>query len=167
LVAPNDVSLVIYYADAISIPVISNPYLCPIFLHPVDQIFKISRNSRVWEMIWKPSIHFTVEFFDLTAQSPDQGTGNYSGCSISGIDWHSTYNSTPGNMEGVTVPLLVVGMGAGSLLISCEVAYEHAGSSPDKEIAFIEGAIHVTRPIDPQKYRDTTKTTFDYIEAKR
>jgi hypothetical protein len=89
----------------------------------------------------------------------------YSENSITGIDWHSTYNSTPGNIEAVTVPLLVVGMGAGSLLISCEVAYEHAGRSPDKEIVFIEGATHVTRPIDPQKYGDTTKTTFDYIDG--
>jgi len=89
----------------------------------------------------------------------------YNEDSITGIDWHSTYNSTPGNIEGVTVPLLVVGMEPGSLLVSCEVAYEHAGGSPDKEIVYIEGATHVTRPIDPQKYGDTTKTTFDYIDG--
>jgi pimeloyl-ACP methyl ester carboxylesterase len=81
--------------------------------------------------------------------------------SVSGIDWHSTYNSTPGNVEGVMVPLLVVGMGAGTLLVSNEVAYEHAASF-DKDIVYIEGAIHVTLPIKPQ-YGDTKKTTFDYI----
>ncbi len=81
--------------------------------------------------------------------------------SVSGIDWHSTYNSTPGNVEGITVPLLVVGMGAGSLLVSNEVAYEHAASS-DKDIVYIEGATHVTLPIKPQ-YGDTKKMTFDYI----
>jgi hypothetical protein len=89
----------------------------------------------------------------------------YNEDSITGIDWHSTYNSTPGSIEGVTVPLLVVGMGAGSLLVSCEVAYEQGGGNPDTEIVFIEGATHVTRPIDPQKYGDTTKTTFDYIDG--
>jgi hypothetical protein len=82
--------------------------------------------------------------------------------SVSGIDWQSTYNSTPGNVEGITVPLLVVGMGGGSLLVSNEVSYEH-GASYDKDIVFIEGATHVTYPVDP-KYGDTKKKTFDFID---
>ncbi len=87
----------------------------------------------------------------------------YNEDSVTGIDWQSTYNSTPGSVESVTVPLLVVGMGAGSLLVSNELAYQY-GASPVKDIAFIEGAIHVTLPVSPL-YGDTRKTTFDYING--
>jgi hypothetical protein len=82
---------------------------------------------------------------------------------ITGIDWQSTYNNTPGSVEGVTVPTLVVGMSASSLVVSNETAFDHAVSS-DKTIAYIEGATHMTFPIRPE-FGDTVKTTFDYLDG--
>ncbi len=83
--------------------------------------------------------------------------------SVTGIDYDSTYNSTIASVEGVRVPLLVVGMGAGSLFVSNELAYEHAATS-NKDIVFIDGATHPTLPVSPQ-YGDTTKNTFDYMDG--
>jgi pimeloyl-ACP methyl ester carboxylesterase len=82
---------------------------------------------------------------------------------IAGIDWQSTYNNTPGSVEGVTVPTLVVGMSASSLVVSNETAFDHAVSS-DKTIAYIEGATHMTSPIRPE-FGDTVKATFDYLDS--
>jgi len=82
---------------------------------------------------------------------------------ITGIDWKSTYNNTPGSIEGVTVPTLVVGMSASSLVVSNETAFDHAVSS-DKTIVYIEGATHMTFPIKPE-FGDTVKTTFDYLDG--
>jgi len=82
---------------------------------------------------------------------------------IAGIDWQSTYNNTPGSVEGVTVPTLVVGMSASSLVVSNETAFDHAVSS-DKTIAYIEGATHMASPIRPE-FGDTVKTTFDYLDS--
>jgi pimeloyl-ACP methyl ester carboxylesterase len=81
---------------------------------------------------------------------------------VSGIDWRSTYNNTPGSVEGVTVPLLIVGMSAGSLVVSNETIFNHA-ASPDKTLVYIEGATHMTYPISGE-YGNTTATTVDYVD---
>jgi alpha-beta hydrolase superfamily lysophospholipase len=82
---------------------------------------------------------------------------------ISGIDWQSTYNDTPGSVEGVGVPVLIVGMSAGTLVVSNETIFNHA-ASPDKTLVYIEGATHMTYPISGQ-YGNTTATTVNYVDG--
>jgi pimeloyl-ACP methyl ester carboxylesterase len=88
---------------------------------------------------------------------------------ILGIDWNSSYGSTPGNVERVTVPLLILGMTGHYWLVSSEIAYEHAASQ-DKTLAFVEGATHGFTPCtqcerSPNEFGDTVKTTFDYVAS--
>ena len=84
--------------------------------------------------------------------------------SISGVDWASSYTNTPNNMEGVTVPALVVGMTGHYWIVSAEMAWQHARSA-DKTVAFVEGATHGMTPCMNCKgnYGDTVGRTFDYI----
>jgi hypothetical protein len=90
---------------------------------------------------------------------------------ITGIDWGSSYNSTPANVEGVTVPILILGMTGHYWIVSSEIAYEHAASH-DKTVAFVEGATHGITECVPcrvnnggQSFGDTEKTTFDYVAS--
>ncbi|VTU13049.1 Alpha/beta hydrolase family protein [Variovorax sp. SRS16] len=87
--------------------------------------------------------------------------------SVSGIDWNSSYTSMPGNVEGVKVPLLVMGMTGHYWLVSAETAYRHAASK-DKSIAFVEGATHGFAPCQPcaktpGQFGDTAGRTFAYV----
>lgn len=85
---------------------------------------------------------------------------------IYGIDWDSTYCCTPGNMRGVKVPLLLMGMTGGYECLAAEMIYELAASE-DKTLAFVEGASHMLWPAKeceevPGQFGDTVKLTFDY-----
>ncbi|HEY4031489.1 MAG TPA: alpha/beta fold hydrolase [Caulobacteraceae bacterium] len=89
--------------------------------------------------------------------------------SIEGVDWASGYSNTPNNVEGVTAPILIMGMTGHYWLVSAEMAYDHARSA-DKEVAFVEGAVHGFTPCDacaktPGQYGDTVAHTFDYVIA--
>ena len=65
----------------------------------------------------------------------------YNEDSVRGIDWASSYSCPPGNVEGVTVPLLTMGMTGHWEFLAAETIYEHAKSA-DKTLAFVEGATH-------------------------
>jgi pimeloyl-ACP methyl ester carboxylesterase len=89
--------------------------------------------------------------------------------SIDGIDWASTNNSVPNNVRSVSVPLLVVAMGAYSFIRDNEIHYEEAASR-DKEFIVIEGATHDMVPLrprdgDPARYSNATKNFFDHAAA--
>lgn len=115
------------------------------------------------------SLDTTVRRFLSTFASrstPDYAIGEDR---VAGIDWNSSYNSTPGNLEGVAAPLLVMGMTGHYWIVSAETAYEHAASR-DKSIAFVEGATHGFTPCEPcarvsGQFGDTTARTFDYVAA--
>ena len=97
---------------------------------------------------------------------PDFG---YDSDGIRGIDWTSTYASPPGNVEGISVPLLTLGMTGHWEGLAAETIYDHA-RSPDKTIAFVEGATHVYTPCDKcskpaSAFGDTIRTTYDYVDA--
>jgi hypothetical protein len=99
----------------------------------------------------------TTEGYDITEDN------------IMGVDWQSSYGSTPGNVEGVHVPLLILGMTGHYWIVSSEIAYEHAASA-DKTVAFVEGATHGITECVPcrvnnngQPFGDTVKTAFDYV----
>lgn len=86
-----------------------------------------------------------------------------------GIEWDSTYNCTPGNVVGIRVPLLVMGMTGGWEYLASETIYQMA-TSKDKTIAFVEGATHRFTPAkDCEAYEgqfgDTMKTLHDFADA--
>lgn len=87
--------------------------------------------------------------------------------SIEGIDWNSSNTSTPANIAGVHVPLLVMSMTGHYWMVPSEIFYQHA-SSADKQLVFVEGASHNITPCRaceqfPGQYGDTVKTTFDFV----
>ena len=85
-----------------------------------------------------------------------------------GIDWRSSRASLPGNVEGITVPLLVMGMTGSFEMSAAETIHDHAKSA-DKELVFVEGASHpypTCKPCEktPGQYGDTVKTLYDYAD---
>ena len=93
----------------------------------------------------------------------------YNEDSVYGINWLSSYSCTPGNMMGVSAPLLVMGMTGGYEFIAAEIIYENTQKIVDKTIAFVEGATHgFSTATDceayPGQFGDTLKTLFDYVD---
>jgi pimeloyl-ACP methyl ester carboxylesterase len=93
---------------------------------------------------------------------------NYDASGVTGVDWTSTYASPPGNVQGISAPLLVMGMTAHWEFLAAETLYRLARSK-DKSIAFVEGADHLyvtCRPCEkkPGEFGDTQKTTYDFID---
>jgi hypothetical protein len=89
--------------------------------------------------------------------------------SVYGIDWSSSNTCPPGNVKGISVPLLVMGMTGSWEYLSAETIYLHAKST-DKTIAFVEGANHWFTTCKecektPGEFGDTQKTLFDYIDG--
>lgn len=87
--------------------------------------------------------------------------------SIEGIDWNSSNTSTPANMEGVHVPVLIMSMTGHYWMVPSEIFLQHAASQ-DKQLVFVEGASHNLTTCTaceqfPGQYGDTVKTTFDYV----
>jgi hypothetical protein len=93
--------------------------------------------------------------------------------SINGIDWCSSNNSAPCNLQKVSVPLLVVAMGGHYFIRDGEKIYDMANSA-DKDFIVIEGATHGGTPCrecmpDGQKYDgrydNAVKNNFDYLAS--
>jgi hypothetical protein len=87
---------------------------------------------------------------------------------VRGIDWSSNYGCAPGNVKGIKVPILTMGMTGSYEYIAAELIYQNAKSA-DKTIAFVEGASHgfttCTRcERTPGQYGDTQKTFYDYLD---
>lgn len=94
---------------------------------------------------------------------------HYDESRIYGIDWDSSYCCTPGNVKGIRVPVLIMGMTGSYEFLAAEQIYENAASE-DKTIMFIEGASHNFVPQeDAESYRgefgDTVKNCFDYVDS--
>lgn len=93
----------------------------------------------------------------------------YDADSVHGVEWTSSYASPPGNVQGIAVPLLVLGMTGHWEYLAAETIYGLA-KSRDKSLAFVEGATHLYTPCTacarhPGEYGDTVKTTYDYIDG--
>jgi alpha-beta hydrolase superfamily lysophospholipase len=86
------------------------------------------------------------EVHDPDGTTPDAG----------GVDLGSSNATTPGNLAGVTVPLLVTASTADTQvhLPHAELAWNSAVRTPDRSLAFVEGAEHDMTPID-ERYGDT------------
>ena len=87
---------------------------------------------------------------------------------IWGVEWESTYNCPPGNVEHIKVPTLVMGMTAGWEFLASETIYDMSASQ-DKTIAFVEGATHKFTPAKHMEkfegqFGDTVKTLHDYLD---
>ncbi len=82
--------------------------------------------------------------------------------SITGVDWASSTTSAPSNIEGVTVPFLIMSMTCHYFLVPDEIIFDHAASK-DKQIVYVEGASHGFTPCRPE-YGDTMKRTFDFVD---
>lgn len=86
----------------------------------------------------------------------------YDADTICGVDWTGCYCCTTGNVAGVTVPLLVMGMTNGWEFSSVEGIADRAGSR-DKTVAFVEGATHMFCPEEGDtRFGDTLRTTYDF-----
>ncbi|HKY08067.1 MAG TPA: hypothetical protein VJQ55_07500 [Candidatus Binatia bacterium] len=89
--------------------------------------------------------------------------------SMDGIDWCSSNNSTPCNLQKVTIPLLVTAMGAHYFIRDSEQFFDMAASA-DKDFLVIEGASHGGTPCTaceqfPGQYSNTVKNLFDQIAS--
>jgi pimeloyl-ACP methyl ester carboxylesterase len=92
----------------------------------------------------------------------------YDESTVHGVEWSSSYSSPPGNVESITVPLLLMGMTGGHEYLAHETIYEHARSS-DKTLVFVEGATHNFSPCKPcertpGQFGDTVKTLYDHVD---
>jgi hypothetical protein len=79
------------------------------------------------------------------------------------MDWRSSFMSTAGNAEGITVPSLVMVMTCNDHIVHGEIEFDHLGAK-DKTFAAVEGALHEFGPCKPQ-YGDTQKRLFDFVDA--
>lgn len=108
------------------------------------------------------------EFLVSYAVRTTEGYG-YDADSVFGIDWSSSYNCPPGNIQYVSAPLLTMGMTASWEYLAAETIYENAAGT-DKTIAFVEGANHMFETETeleeyPGQFGDTMKTVYDYVDG--
>ena len=93
---------------------------------------------------------------------------SYDETTVYGVDWTSTYSSTPGNVTGIHVPSLFMGMTGHYEYLAAETIYNNSVSK-DKSLAFVEGASHMYTPCKecektPGQFGDTIKTLYDYAD---
>ena len=115
------------------------------------------------------AIKTTVQgFLTSYAIRVDANAYDYGADYIRGVQWTSTYASPPGNVQGMSAPLLLLGMTGSYEGWAGETIFELARSA-DKELAFIDGATHgysTCKPCEksPGQFGDTLKTTYDYAD---
>lgn len=86
-----------------------------------------------------------------------------------GIHFDSNLTSPIGNIQGIHVPSLFIGMTGSYEYISTESIFENSPAK-DKSIAFVEGAGHnffadkKAEAFNHANYGDTVKTLFDYVD---
>jgi hypothetical protein len=96
----------------------------------------------------------------------------YDAASIKGIDYKSSYADEIDSIEGITKPLLQIGMTGSYEFFNSEIVREHAKSA-DKTLAYVEGALHSFAPctecalakgLPATYYGNTMKTLYDYVD---
>lgn len=95
---------------------------------------------------------------------------------MTGVDYDSSATSTVTNVKGITLPTIIIAHTGHYFIRPDEIIYD-AAISPDKTIAFNEGAVHGGGPcsecalqIDPTftpaeanaYFGDTLKRSFDF-----
>lgn len=115
------------------------------------------------------SLNTTVRGFLSTCAIKTDDDFRVNADGLQGVHWNSNINSPIGNIEGVTVPSLFMGMTGSYEYLAAEEIYNHSASS-DKTIAFVEGAGHNFTPergaekYNKTSYGDTVKKLFDYVD---
>ena len=87
--------------------------------------------------------------------------------SIDGIDYCSSNDSTPCNVQQITVPLLFNAMGAYYFIRDNEIHYELA-KSQDKEFIVIAGLVHGITPCNTcpgAPYNNSQKNFYDHVAS--
>jgi hypothetical protein len=87
--------------------------------------------------------------------------------SFNNVDWCSSNNSTPCNLQQMSVPLLVTAMGGHYFIRDAEQYFDMA-TSPDKDFYVIEGATHggtecTACETTPGQYSNATKNLFNLM----
>ena len=80
-------------------------------------------------------------------------------CEVKGIDWNSSYCNTPGNVQYINGPILIMGMVDSYEFLASELIYKMCPSQ-DKTIAFCEGIGHMLLCKDEQM----NNAMYDYIQ---
>jgi hypothetical protein len=88
--------------------------------------------------------------------------------SFNDVDFCSSNNSTPCNLQQMTAPLLVTTMGGHYFIRDAEQYFDMA-ASPDKDFYVIEGATHggtecTACETTPGQYSNATKNLFDLMQ---
>ena len=115
------------------------------------------------------SLNTTVRGFLSTCAIKTDDDFRVNADGLQGVHWSSNINSPIGNIEGVTVPSLFMGMTGSYEYLAAEEIYNHCVSS-DKTIAFVEGAGHNFTPereaekYNKTSYGDTVKHLFDFVD---
>ena len=89
--------------------------------------------------------------------------------SMGDIIWCSSNNSTPCNLQNMTIPLLVTAMGGHYFIRDAEQYFDMARSA-DKDFYVIEGATHggtecTACETTPHQYSNATKNLFDLMAS--
>ncbi len=82
---------------------------------------------------------------------------------IKGVDWRSSANSAPGNVENISVPTLVMAGSCMIHMVPLEIVFDHSAAK-DKEFVVVDGGDHYFRPCRPE-FGDTENRAFDYVDA--
>jgi hypothetical protein len=111
-------------------------------------------------------------FLSTLAIRPAQDFG-YDATGVYGIDWNSGYENTVNGVEGITKPLLQMGMTGSFEFFMAETVREHV-RSVDKTLVYVDGATHMFSPcrscavakgLPENYYGDTIKTLYDYVDG--
>jgi hypothetical protein len=93
---------------------------------------------------------------------------------VYGVDYNSSYGVTYNNIEGISKPLLQMGLTGSYEYSFAEGARARNTRSADKTLAYVEGAVHgfvpckecaTSRGLPEDYYGDTIKTLYDYIDG--
>lgn len=99
------------------------------------------------------SLNTTVRGFLSTCAITTDDDFRVNADGLQRVHWNSNINSPIGNIEGVTVPSLFMGMTGSYEYLAAEEIYNH-NASTDKTIAFVEGAGHNFTPErEAEKYK--------------
>jgi pimeloyl-ACP methyl ester carboxylesterase len=114
--------------------------------------------GKLWETSQSGTVRHYLSFFAFHTTADYRLTAD----DIKGIDWRSSANSAVGNIEGITVPTLVMTATCAVHIVPGELAYDHSPAK-DKEYVSVEGGDHFFKPCKPE-YGDPVKRTFDYVD---
>jgi hypothetical protein len=114
-----------------------------------------------------PPTDFTVSTF-LSTSAIQAPLYRLTADSIEGVDWASSNTSTVINVQGISVPMLMMSMTAHYWVVPSEMYYLAAHKSKHKTLAYVEGATHVFAPCtvcetSPNEFGDTEAELFNYV----